>query len=305
MPAEIDAWLDQLRHERRYSPRTLKAYADDLAGFCQALERLAPGLPLDQVSDANIRQWLAAEHRQGRSPATLQRKLAALRSYFRYRIAEGGMAVNPAAGVRGPKRGRPLPKALEVDPLFRLLERMPRDDALAVRDAAVLELFYASGLRLAELVALDRAVVEAALRERPAQLLVRGKGGKDRLVMVGDAARRALNDWLRHRGELAAADEPALFVSRRGGRLSARAVEQRVADWARKLGLGQSLHPHMLRHSFASHLLQSGADLRGVQELLGHANLSTTQIYTRLDFQHLSQVYDAAHPRARRGSGND
>ncbi len=300
MQESIERWLAYLRHERRYSPRTLRAYADDLREFSSACAELAPEVELAQLRDANVRQWLARAHRKGQAASSLQRKLSAVRSFFDYLVRQGDLDANPAAAVRGPKRDRVLPKALEVDPLFRLLQHMPRDEVLALRDRAILELFYSTGLRLAELVALDRAPLQAALAQAAPQLMVRGKGGKDRMIAVGQVAREAVLDWLRHRPELAAADEPALFVSRRGGRLGARAVEARVAHWARKLGLGQGLHPHMLRHSFASHLLQSGADLRGVQELLGHASLSTTQIYTRLDFQHLAQVYDAAHPRARR-----
>lgn len=299
MQGRIDAWLADLGQQRRYSPRTLKAYADDLHGFFGQFSEEPPAR-LDQIGGADIRAWLAAEHRRGLSPASLQRRLAALRSFFDYWVKQDLLPANPAAGIRAPKKPRPLPKALEVDPLLHLLESMPKDDPLALRDRAILELFYSSGLRLAELVALELKPVDAMLNATGSSLRVRGKGNKDRLVAVGDAARRALQDWLRWRADLADPDEAALFVSRRGGRLSPRSVELRVAHWARKLGLGQSLHPHMLRHSFASHLLQSGADLRGVQELLGHANLSTTQIYTRLDFQHLSQVYDAAHPRARR-----
>ena len=302
MRAQIEAWLNQLRHQRRYSPRTLRAYAEDVQGFAAEMQRQAPELDLRGLREANVRQWLAALHRRGQSPSSLQRKLASLRSFFRYLIEQDQLDANPAAAVRGPKRGRPLPKALEVDPLVTLLERMPRDDPLALRDRAILELFYSAGLRLAELVSLDLGQVAGGLETPGLQLRVTGKGSKDREVMVGEAAQGALRDWLSWRDDLADPGEPALFVSRRGGRLSARAVEDRVTGWARKLGLGQSLHPHMLRHSFASHLLQSGADLRGVQELLGHANLSTTQIYTRLDFQRLSEVYDAAHPRARRKS---
>lgn len=291
--ATLERFLAHLTHERRYSALTLKAYRRDLEEF--VAHARACGRDEAAWDQAQVRAWLADQHRHKRSPATIQRKLSALRSFLAYLVNEGVLAHNPADGVRAPKKNRPLPKALEVDRLSHFLDNMPRDDALALRDRAVLELFYSSGLRLAELAALDCATVE---RGRSWQ--VTGKGGKTRMIAVGETAMRAIRDWLAVRGELADPAEPALFVSKRGGRLSPRAIQQRMEVWGQRLGLGQHLHPHMLRHSFASHLLQSGGDLRGVQELLGHANLSTTQIYTRLDYQHLARAYDAAHPRARR-----
>lgn len=288
--ATLDRYLAALTHERRYSALTLKAYRRDLEEFLAYAG--SSSTPWDA---AQVRAWLADQHRHQRSPATIQRKLSALRSFLNYLVSEGELDHNPADGVRAPKKARPLPKALEVDRLSHFLDNMPRDDALALRDRAILELLYSSGLRLAELAALDCATVT---RGRSWQ--VTGKGNKSRMIAVGETAMNAIRDWLAVRGELADPAEPALFISKRGGRLSARGIQQRLETWARRLGLGQHLHPHMLRHSFASHLLQSGGDLRGVQELLGHANLSTTQIYTRLDYQHLANVYDAAHPRARR-----
>ncbi|MGJ8668386.1 MAG: tyrosine recombinase XerC [Oceanococcus sp.] len=290
MQNRLKAWLHRLAKEQRYSVHTVAAYRRDVSDF---LEKAGDTAALDQ---AQVRQWLASLHARGQSPATIQRKLASLRSFFTYLIEKDVLRSNPAQGVRAPKRGKPLPKALEVDQIGQFLDAMPRDDALALRDRAILELFYSSGLRLAELTRLNLSDT------RNEQWQVTGKGEKTRLVVVGRRAMQAIQDWLKHRAELAAPDEVALFVSQRGQRLSSRAVQQRVDHWARQLGLGQHLHPHMLRHSFASHLLQSGSDLRGVQELLGHANLSTTQIYTRLDYQHLAQVYDAAHPRARKKS---
>ena len=290
MQNRLNSWLKRLEKEQRYSAHTIAAYRRDVSDF---LGYAGESAHLDQ---AQVRHWLASLHGRGQAPSSIQRKLASLRSFFSFLIDQDELAVNPAAGVRAPKRGKPLPKALEVDQLGQFLDAIPRDDALALRDRAILELFYSSGLRLSELVGLNVAVTQSE------QWQVTGKGDKTRLVVVGRRALLAIRDWLRLRSELAATDEPALFVSQRGRRLSARAIQQRVDHWARRLGLGQHLHPHMLRHSFASHLLQSGSDLRGVQELLGHANLSTTQIYTRLDYQHLAQVYDAAHPRARKKS---
>lgn len=294
MQAALDRWLADLAAQRRYSAQTIKAYREDVGSFLKDLD----GRVQDPAAlhEADVRHWLARGHREGRAPASLQRRLAALRSFLNDLVRRGELKRNPASGVRAPRSKRPLPKALEVDQIGHFLDQMPAHDALARRDRAMLELFYSSGLRLAELASLDAAPWGSA----PEQLMIRGKGSKERVVAVGRQAREAVASWLRVRPELADPGEPALFVSRRGGRLSARAIQQRVEHWARQLGLGQHLHPHMLRHSFASHLLQSGGDLRGVQELLGHANLSTTQIYTRLDFQRLSQVYDAAHPRARR-----
>jgi integrase/recombinase XerC len=295
----LDPWLKHLAYERRYSVQTLRAYGDDLRGFERYRQSLDDPPAWKYLSDADVRQWLASLHRCGLAASSVQRKLASLRAFFKYLIDQDELSLNPTAGVRGPKRGRPLPKALEVDALGHFLDQMPKDAPLALRDRAILELLYSSGLRLAELTALN---VGQFAGVQTHQLLVRGKGNKERLVAVGATATAALRDWLRQRNELAQPGESALFVNRFGRRLSGRGVEQRVKHWSLKLGLGQHLHPHMLRHSFASHLLQSGGDLRGVQELLGHANLSTTQIYTRLDFQRLSQVYDAAHPRARRKS---
>lgn len=296
---QLELWLKRLAHERRYSARTLRAYAHDLREFQTELQRREPQLALADLREPHVRQWLAGLHRRGLAASSLQRKLAAVRGFCSFLVEQHELATNPAAGVRGPKRPRPLPKALEVDQLGQFLDQMPRDSALARRDRAILELFYSSGLRLAELNALD---VAPFARQRLSRMQVRGKGNRERVVAIGHTAATAIADWLQVRSDLAEADEPALFVNRFGRRLSAGGIELRVAHWGRELGLGQHLHPHMLRHSFASHLLQSGADLRGVQELLGHANLSTTQIYTRLEFQHLAAVYDGAHPRAKRKS---
>jgi integrase/recombinase XerC len=290
----LHPFLDYLRYERRLSPRTVRAYGDDLSAYLDWLQQ--QGLADPRRSDAGrVRAYAAARHRQGLSPKSLQRQLSAIRAWYRYLLREGEVGLNPAADVRAPKVRRRLPATLDVDQTARLMA-LPGDEPLDHRDRAIMELFYSSGLRLAELVALN-------LADLPAEgdlLQVIGKGRKTRLLPVGRLAREALADWLRVRPQLAAADEPALFVSRRGTRLSARAVEARIRQRAIEQGMPAHVHPHMLRHSFASHLLESSADLRAVQELLGHADIGTTQIYTHLDFQHLAQVYDQAHPRARR-----
>ncbi|MCP5287250.1 MAG: tyrosine recombinase XerC [Burkholderiaceae bacterium] len=300
-PAE--AWLEHLRVERRASPRTLQAYADAL-GRLQALAK-ADGVDLAAVQPHHVRGWVARLHRQGLAPRSLAQQLSAWRGLYRWWGHAGALQVNPVEGVRAPKAGRPLPKALSVDHAVALADQTPEadDPALAARDHCVVELLYGCGLRVGELVGLDAGPSATAagwvdLQDATAHVL--GKGGKRRSVPVGRAALQALQDWLPLRATLAAAGEPALIVSRRGARLSASQVRSRLKALALQAGLPTHVHPHMLRHSFASHLLQSSGDLRAVQELLGHASIATTQVYTRLDFQHLAKVYDAAHPRARR-----
>jgi integrase/recombinase XerC len=251
-------------------------------------------------------------HGAGLSPASLARALSAWRSFYRWLGERQLVPANPVVGVRAPRRAKRLPKALAVDDAVRLLALAPADGALAMRDRAMVELLYSSGLRLAELVSMDwrhfaRDAVQAAsvswLDLETHEAVVTGKGSKRRSVPVGAAAIDALRAWLVVRGSLAGNEARALFVSARGTRISARNVEARVARLARLIGLGVHVHPHVLRHSMASHVLQSSGDLRAVQELLGHANIATTQIYTKLDWQHLAKVYDAAHPRAKRRSG--
>jgi integrase/recombinase XerC len=229
------------------------------------------------------------------NPRSVQRRLSALRTFFSFLLREGQLRRNPGADIRAPKAARPLPGAIDVDQMSRLLALEPKT-ALAARDLAIMELFYSSGLRLAELVGLDINHVHLGDRS----LRARGKGDKERIVPVGSRALNALRRWLTLRAALAPPDETALFVGRNGRRLGARAVQLRVALHARAQGLPMHVHPHLFRHSFATHLLESSRDLRGVQELLGHANISTTQVYTHLDFQHLARTYDEAHPRARR-----
>ena len=290
----LAAFLDHLRYERRLSPRTLSAYRRDLAEFIAWLHDNGVA-DWARIDSQQVRRYAATRHRQGLSPKSLQRHLSAIRAWCRYLLREGVIAANPAEGVRAPKGRRQLPHTLDADQMGRLLE-LPGDTPLDRRDRAIMELFYSSGLRLAELVGLDVADIAAS----DGLLQVTGKGSKTRRVPVGRLARAALEQWLAVRAQLAQSDEPALFVGRRGSRLSARAVEARLRQRAIEQGMPRHVHPHMLRHSFASHLLESSGDLRAVQELLGHADISTTQIYTHLDFQHLAQVYDRAHPRARR-----
>ena len=301
--ALIGRWLEVLGVERRLSPHTASAYRRDLAAFTAWCRRA--GLARWQDLDENhIRQFAAASHRGGLDPRSIQRQLSALRGFFGYLIRVAVLRRNPAAEVRAPKAAKRLPPALDVDRMTRLLEggggeaAAPTGEAavMLVRDRAIMELFYSSGLRLAELVGLDLADLD--LNDRTVRVL--GKGSKTRIVPVGAQALRALREWLTVRGGLVEPANAAVFIGRKGRRLGARAVELRVDAWARSKGLDVKAYPHLFRHSFATHLLESSQDLRGVQELLGHANISTTQIYTHLDFQHLARVYDQAHPRARR-----
>ena len=290
----ITRFLEHLRDERRLSQHTLSNYARDLAriaGWCDEQQVNGWG----RLQQQHIRNYLALRHRQGIGGRSLQRELSSLRSLFRYLLREGAADSNPVQGLRAPKAKRRLPATLDADQLGQMLDR-PADDLLELRDLAAMELFYSSGLRLAELVSLDTDSIDL----QDARLEVTGKGSKTRVVPVGRKAREAVSHWLRVRSGLAAPDEPALFVSKRGTRIHPRTVQARLQKWARVLGTGRNLHPHLLRHSFASHLLESSGDLRAVQELLGHADIGTTQIYTHLDFQHLARVYDDSHPRARK-----
>ncbi|WP_320416271.1 tyrosine recombinase XerC [Candidatus Reidiella endopervernicosa] len=290
----LERFLEHLQSERRLSAHTSNNYQRDLQNFlnfCNERE-------FEQWSsllEADIRNYIASRHRKGLAGSSLSRELSALRSFYNYLLREEVVTLNPAQGVRAPKTPRKLPKTLDVDQTARLLQ-IDDDDPLAVRDAALMELIYSSGLRLAEVVGLDLGSLDL----RDATVKVVGKGSKERMVPVGRLALQAVEKWLKVRGSLAKVEETALFVSKRGSRISDRSVQKRLKEWAVKQGLDSSLHPHMLRHSFASHMLESSSDLRAVQELLGHADISTTQIYTHLDFQHLAKVYDKAHPRARK-----
>jgi integrase/recombinase XerC len=291
--AWIGRYLAHLRTERRLSPHTEAAYRRDLAAltaYCDG-ERIGNWKQLDSF---HIRTFAAREHRDGLGPRSVQRRLSALRGFFNYLIREGVIKSNPAAEIRAPKAGKRLPKTLDVDQVASLLSR-PASDVLARRDHAMLELLYSSGLRLAELAGLD--VADLDLADRTVRVL--GKGAKTRILPVGKQAIVALRAWLADRAGIAKGGT-ALFIGQGGERLGARAIQKRIGRWATAAGLGVPLHPHLLRHSFATHLLESSRDLRGVQELLGHADISTTQVYTHLDFQHLARIYDESHPRARR-----
>jgi integrase/recombinase XerC len=287
-------FLHHLRHERRLSPRTLESYGRDLNTLCLWLGTLGI-TDWRQLNQHQVRQYLAERHRKGRSPKSLQRDLSSLRSLFHYLLREGVAQANPALGVRAPKVRRSLPVTLDADQLGRILE-FDDDSPVGLRDRAVMELFYSSGLRLAELVGLDLGDID--LHEGMVE--VTGKGAKTRRVPVGAQARQAIQRWLAVRGGMASPGEAALFVGVRGGRISRSTVQKQLHRRSIEQSAPRNIHPHLLRHSFASHLLESSGDLRAVQELLGHANISTTQIYTHLDFQHLAEVYDKAHPRAHK-----
>lgn len=289
-----ERFLAYLSHERRYSPLTVKAYRSDLRRFRECLCREEVSRWRD-VDAKEVRSHVAARHRAGIGGRTIQRELASLRHFFNFLEREGVVDRNPAQDVPVPRSPRGLPDTLDVDAVDHLLSA-PADDPLQVRDLAILELAYSSGLRLAEIVGLN--LVDLDLEG--GQVRVCGKGGKERVVPVGRKACEALGRWLAVRTGIARIEETAVFTGRGGRRLGPRAIQKRMREWADRRGLARPLHPHMLRHSFATHLLESSGDLRAVQDLLGHARISTTQIYTHLDYQHLAQVYDAAHPRARK-----
>ena len=287
----VEDFLSHLQVERRTSAHTLDAYRRDL----QALSDWSATQAVADVGATDteqLRAFITAENRRGLSPKSLQRRLSACRSYFSWLLKHGRITASPAATLRAPRAPRKLPQVLDADEASRLVE-VPTDAPLGLRDRALLELFYSSGLRLSELCSLRWHGLDLA----NGYVTVLGKGGKQRLVPVGTHARKALHAW---RGEQKPAADAPVFPGRGGGPISQRAVQLRMKLLAQQQGLFKHVHPHMLRHSFASHILESSGDLRGVQELLGHADIATTQIYTHLDFQHLAKVYDAAHPRARR-----
>ncbi len=290
----IQAFLDVLSERRRYSSHTVAAYRRDLGGLA-AFVAGEDGQQWSEVSPAQMRRYAIRLHRRGMAPATIARRLSAARSFFDWLVQEGELAANPAVGIRGPKRRRTLPKTVAVDDMARLLDRPP-DGPLETRDRALFELAYSSGLRLSELVGLDLKDLDLAA----ALVRVHGKGAKVRDVPVGRKAVAALRAWLRARAGLAGVGEQAVFVGRGGRRLTGRSVQKRLLRATARAGLDQPLSPHRLRHACATHVLESSGDLRAVQELLGHADIATTQVYTHLDFQHLAQVYDAAHPRAKK-----
>jgi integrase/recombinase XerC len=289
----IDRFIRHLEYERRLSPETCKHYRRDLNALRDFCGEAGISLWPDLDSE-HFRAWSAASFRRGLSPRSIQRRLSAARSFYRYLLREKHVLQNPVQSVSAPKGAKRLPENLDADRMARLLD-IPGKGPLVDRDRAILELLYSSGLRLAELTDLNLGDIDA----QDATDRVTGKGNKDRIVPVGSRALQALAKWHASRPGLADPDEQALFVSNRGTRLSRRSVQARVDHWARRQGIDAKVYPHLFRHSFATHLLESSHDLRGVQELLGHANISTTQVYTHLDFQHLAQIYDRTHPRAR------
>ena len=289
--SRIDLFLGTLQH---LSDHTRKSYQRDL----KVLLEFVNGQEVhkwNELDGRQIRSFVAWRHRQGIGGRSLQRNLSATRAFYRYLIGEGVAQHNPAEGVRAPKSPKKLPKLLDVDQAAQLLE-IDDKDPLAIRDKAILELMYSSGLRLSELVMLNIDSLDLV----DAVVTVVGKGKKTRVVPIGKQARKAIEQWFKCRDKMANDEEFAVFVSQRGNRISRRSIQQRLKLWAMKQGITNHVNPHMLRHSFASHLLESSGDLRAVQELLGHADISTTQVYTHLDFQHLANVYDDAHPRAHK-----
>lgn len=294
MKKSVDAFIHYLKIERQLSPHTLSNYLRDLT---QAIDYFTEqGFnKWQKINSHQYRAYVARQHRKNLSGKTIQRQLSSLRRLYEYLIREQLASSNPVKGISAPKSGRKLPRAPDIEQLDHLLQESD-NDILHIRDRAMFELIYSSGLRLSELTGID--CIDVKLKEH--QLRVLGKGQKERELPIGEKAIQALKKWLAVRGNLAKADEQSLFVSRFGTRITQRGVQQRLEQMAVAQGLPVHLHPHMLRHAFASHLLESSGDLRAVQELLGHADISTTQIYTHLDFQHLADVYDKSHPRARK-----
>jgi integrase/recombinase XerC len=291
--ALLSGFLAHLETERRLSPHTVLNYRRDV----EALLELVGDTPLNRLQIHHLRRYIGRLHARGLDGRSLARMLSAWRGFFRHLMREQGYASNPCVGLRAPKSKKALPQTLSPDEASRLMQ-LVGDAPLTVRDKAIFELFYSSGLRLSELTSLTPNDIDFS----DATVRVIGKGSKTRIVPVGSHALRAITEWLKQRATFMV-DGNALFVSRAGRRLTPRAIQYRMKSWALKLGLNIELYPHKLRHSFASHLLQSSGDLRAVQEMLGHASISTTQIYTHLDFQYLAKVYDAAHPRAKRKFG--
>ena len=288
----LSGFLAYLHNERRYSPLTAENYARDI----NRLLSLAGTTPLGELKSHHIRRFVAQLHGSGLGGKSLARMLSAWRGFFGYMMRDHHCPGNPCIGLRAPKSARNLPHALSPDEAARMMDLPTADSNLAVRDKAMFELFYSSGLRLAELIGLDCDALDFA----DGAVRVTGKGSKTRIVPLGKQAVTALQAWLVIRAQLAKPEEGALFTNSKGRRLGARSVQLRMKQWGIQQGLSSSVHPHLLRHSFASHVLQSSGDLRAVQEMLGHASISTTQVYTHLDFQYLSKIYDDAHPRAKK-----
>ena len=289
---KLAAYFRHLKTEKRVSEHTLTSYQRDIKQLIRYL--LAHKIDQwEQVQPADVREHIANRHQKGIGSKSLQRELSAIRSFYNYLLNKRHLKSNPALNIRAPKQERKLPKVLDVDQMTGMLETTP-DSPLEIRDLAMFELFYSAGLRLSELVSLD--VNHIDLTEQSLSVL-QGKGGKQRNLPIGSKAITAIKKWLDYRP---ATIEQALFTSNQGKRLGQRSVQLRLDRWCKKIGLPEHVHPHMLRHSFASHLLESSQDIRAIQELLGHSNITTTQIYTHLDFQHLAKVYDNAHPRAKK-----
>lgn len=290
----LDNYLNYLRQVRRYSAATIDGYQRDVMAYLDFLKTQQ----IEKYADAtvhHVRTFVGSKKRQGASSKTIQRCLSSVRGFYNYLITQREASTNPANDVRAPKGQKKLPQVLDVDHMKRLLDVAP-DNPLQVRDRAIMELAYSSGLRLSELVGLDIDQLDMI----SAQVVVHGKGSKTRYLPVGSKAIDALREWMRVRDGIVREGERALFTNNRGSRLSQRAIQKRMAEQSMRSGIGYHVHPHMLRHSFASHLLESSGDLRAIQELLGHSSINTTQVYTQLDFQHLANVYDKAHPRARK-----
>ena len=291
----LSNFLAQLTIEKRASQYTVKSYKRDLNCLSNYCESKSISLWTD-LKQTDIRSYMASRHRQGLSSTSLQRELSAIRSFFNFLLKNQLTDNNPGPYIKAPKNTRKLPKTLDVDQIKSLLEA-GANSTIEIRDLAMFELFYSSGIRLSELAQLNLTDIDLTDKS----LMVRsGKGGKSRMLPIGSKAVAAINTWLEHRIKSITSTETALFISTRGTRLGQRSIELRLKQWCKKKGIAENIHPHMLRHSFATHLLESSQDLRAVQELLGHSNISTTQIYTHLDFQHLADVYDSAHPRAKR-----
>ncbi len=289
---QLQNFFQYLEFEKRLSAHTLKSYRNDLQ-FLHDYSQSNAISDWQLINAIDIRKLIAQRHKQSINSSSLQRQLSAIRSFYDFLIKRQLAEDNPARHVKAPKQQRKLPKALDVDQITGIMETTP-DSVLEIRDLAMFELFYSSGLRLSELVALN--LQDLDLKDQSVQIL-QGKGSKQRNLPIGRKAITALNKWLSVRTDT---QDPAVFISNKGKRLSQRNIQLRLQRWGEKIGMAEHLHPHMLRHSFASHLLESSQDIRAVQELLGHSNISTTQIYTHLDFQHLADIYDQAHPRAKK-----
>ena len=289
----LKEYLEFLNFERGLSPLTRENYARDIT----QLIKLADSIALDQLQNIQIRRFIATLHSKGLGGKSIARMLSSWRGFFAFLVNRKGFIANPVIGLRAPKSAKSLPQALSIEQAVKLVD-ISDDAILSMRDHAILELFYSSGLRLSELINLNIDALDFA----EGTVVVTGKGNKTRIVPMGAQAIAAIKKWLTRRNSIAIKqdDSKAVFIGLQGRRISARNIQYRLKEWSIKQGINSSVHPHMLRHSFATHVLQSSGDLRAVQEMLGHANISTTQVYTHLDFQHLSKTYDAAHPRAKK-----